>query len=104
MSIPSVDIAQYAAALRAGASTVDVREDDEVAAARLDGAIHIALGDIPRRWGEVPAGPVYVLCARGSRSARAVQYLRGKGIDAVNVDGGIVAWLEAGLPVESDEG
>lgn len=104
MSIPSVDIAQFAAALRSGASTVDVREDDELASARLDGAVHIALGDIPRRWSEVPDGTVYVLCARGSRSARAVQYLRGKGIDAVNVDGGIVAWLEAGLPVESDEG
>lgn len=104
MSVPSVDITEYAAARRTGAPTVDVRESDEVAAAALDGAVHIPLGEIPDRWSEVPEGPVYVLCARGSRSARAVEYLRSRGVDAVNVDGGIVAWIEAGLPVESAPG
>lgn len=102
MSVPSVDIAEYVAARRSGAPTVDVREDDELVAARLTDVQHIALGEIPTRWAEIPDGPVYVLCRSGARSARAVEYLRAKGVDAVNIDGGILAWMDAGLPVESD--
>jgi len=37
-----------------------------------------------------------VICKSGGRSARAVEFLRGQGIDAVNVAGGTLAWLETG--------
>lgn len=105
MNVPSVDIAEFAAARRRGDGvTLDVRDPDELGEARLPGVVHIALGEIPARWSEVPDGTVYVLCAAGARSARAVEYLRARGVDAVNVDGGIRAWAAAGLPVESDTG
>lgn len=105
MNVPSVDIAEFAAARRrGGATTLDVRESDELFEARLPDTVHIALAEVPARWSELPDGTVYVLCAAGARSARAVEYLRAHGVDAVNVDGGIKAWLGAGLPVESDTG
>ncbi|MFK4730904.1 rhodanese-like domain-containing protein [Agromyces mediolanus] len=84
----------------ADAYLIDVREPDELAQARIEGAHHIPLGELVARLDEVPRDrTVYVLCHVGGRSARAVQYLEQQGIDAVNVDGGILAWYQGGLPV-----
>ncbi|MGB2711614.1 MAG: rhodanese-like domain-containing protein, partial [Conexibacter sp.] len=47
------------------------------------------------------ARPLLVYCHSGSRSAMAAAALRGAGYDAHNLDGGIVAWKQAGLPVAS---
>ena len=83
-----------------GAHILDVREPDEVAHARIDGAQHIPLGSLVERLAEVPRDrTVYVLCHVGGRSAQATQYLESQGFDAVNVTGGIVGWYRAGLPV-----
>lgn len=84
---------------------LDVREPQELAQARIDGAHHIPLGELVERQGEVPRDrTVYVLCHVGGRSARAAAYLEQQGVDAVNVDGGILAWYRAGLPVVLGEG
>jgi rhodanese-related sulfurtransferase len=57
---------------------------------------------VPGRIGEIPADrPVYVICRSGGRSAKAVEHLRSQGIDAVNVTGGTLAWIEAGNAVET---
>ena len=79
---------------------LDVREPDEVAQARIDGARHIPLGALVERLDEVPRDrPVYVMCHVGGRSAQATQYLEANGVDAVNITGGILEWYRAGLPV-----
>ncbi|KGJ72534.1 sulfurtransferase [Cryobacterium roopkundense] len=80
---------------------VDVRENDEYAAAHVAGVTHIPLGEVVARTGEIPEGsPVYVICAAGGRSAQAAAYLQAQGFDAVNVAGGTIAWQQAGLPVQ----
>lgn len=73
---------------------LDVREDWEVAIARLDPCLHIPLGHLPSRAGEIPPErPVFVMCHAGVRSARAVEFLRDSGFARVrNVRGGIAAW------------
>jgi rhodanese-related sulfurtransferase len=38
----------------------------------------------------------------GGRSAQVTQYLRQQGVDAVNVDGGMLAWEAAGRPLTAD--
>ncbi|MGW9184366.1 rhodanese-like domain-containing protein [Agromyces sp. NPDC055661] len=79
---------------------IDVREPDEVARARVDGAVHIPLGSLVARVDEVPRDrTVYLMCAVGGRSAQATQFLAAQGVDAVNIDGGIMAWHRSGLPV-----
>ncbi|BDZ55733.1 rhodanese-like domain-containing protein [Agromyces marinus] len=84
----------------ADAFILDVREDDELARARLEDARHIPLGELVERLDEVPRDrTVYVLCHVGGRSAQAAQYLEAQGVDAVNITGGIVEWHRAGLPV-----
>ncbi|MDR6906897.1 queuine tRNA-ribosyltransferase [Agromyces sp. 3263] len=88
-----------------GAHILDVREPDEVAQARIEGAQHIPLGSLVERLAEVPRDrTVYVLCHVGGRSAQATQYLESEGFDAVNVTGGIVGWYRAGLPVTLGDG
>ena len=79
---------------------LDVREPDEVAKARVDGAQHIPLGSLVERIDELPRDrTIYVMCHVGGRSAQATQYLEEHGFDAVNISGGILEWYRAGLPV-----
>ena len=105
MGIPEIDVQELARQRAAGAPLVDVREDDEFAEARVPGAQLIPLGQVPERIDEVPtSGTVYVICARGGRSAKAAEHYRQRGIDAVNVAGGTLAWIDAGLPTDSGSG
>lgn len=103
--VPEIDVTTLAERHAEGATLIDVREPDEYADARVPGAKLIPLGDVVERTDEVPAvGTVYVICARGARSAKAVEHYRRQGIDAVNVAGGTLAWIDAGLPTDSDRG
>jgi rhodanese-related sulfurtransferase len=101
--LPQVDVAS----VPADALLLDVREDDEWAAGRAEGALHIPMSEFVGRIGELTerAGEgerVYVVCRVGGRSAQVTQYLRQQGVDAVNVDGGMLAWEAAGRPLTGD--
>ncbi|MDG1411483.1 MAG: rhodanese-like domain-containing protein [Acidimicrobiales bacterium] len=99
MDIPEIEIAELESRLAAGSLLLDVREDDEWATAHIDGATHVALATIPDRLSELSSDtPIYVICARGARSARAVEFLRHQKIEAINVAGGMMAWLDAKKP------
>ncbi len=83
-----------------GAVIVDVRQPEEFEAAHVEGARLVPLGELAERTGELPADrTLYLICRSGARSAQATAYLEAQGYDAVNVEGGIIAWHEAGLPV-----
>ncbi|MEE1939487.1 rhodanese-like domain-containing protein [Streptomyces sp. TRM 70361] len=100
--IPEVD----AAAVPSDALLLDVREDDEWVAGHAEGAVHVPMSAFVARFGEVAERAadrkVYVVCRVGGRSAQVTQYLLGQGIDAVNVDGGMLAWAAAGRPLVAD--
>ncbi len=82
---------------------VDVRESDEWAAGRAPTAVHIPLYDLPSRLAELPPNrPLPVVCHVGGRSAQAVAWLAAQGVEAVNVRGGMIAWVQQGLPIEGD--
>ncbi|MCX2179208.1 rhodanese-like domain-containing protein [Streptomyces sp. SKN60] len=103
--LPSVD----AASVPAGALVLDVREDDEWAAGHVEGALHVPMSAFVARFGEVTEAvedgrQAFVMCRVGGRSAQVTQYLVGQGIDAVNVDGGMLAWEGAGRPMVTDDG
>ena len=84
---------------------LDVREDDEWAAGHAPQAVHIPLGELAGRVGEVPQdGEVYVVCRMGGRSARATAYLNQNGWDAVNVAGGMQVWHQQGFPLVAADG
>ncbi|MEW1723639.1 rhodanese-like domain-containing protein [Streptomyces sp. NPDC093109] len=103
--LPSVD----AAAVPADGLVLDVREDDEWAAGHVEGALHVPMSDFAARFGEVTEAvaegrTAYVMCRVGGRSAQVTQYLVRQGVDAVNVDGGMLAWDGAGRPMVADTG
>ena len=87
------------------AQIVDVREPSEWAATGVPpGAVLIPLGEIEgRALAELDKDkPVYVICNSGNRSRTASAILVKLGFARVyNVDGGIKAWIKAGLPVET---
>ena len=72
---------------------IDVREPHEYAYARLPGARLIPLATLARETGTLPRdGSVVVYCHHGVRSAHAVEMLRGIGVPARNLTGGIDRW------------
>jgi len=75
---------------------LDVREDWELGIARIDGAVHIPMGDVPARLGELaPERELVVLCRSGGRSAQVARYLERQGFSSVwNLAGGILAWAQ----------
>jgi len=77
---------------------LDVRTDEEWSTGHIAGAVHIPMHELGDRLDEV-GDRVVCVCAVGSRSARVTQWLLGQGREAVNLDGGIWAWAEDGLPL-----
>jgi hydroxyacylglutathione hydrolase len=98
-TIPQID---PAAARTAGATIVDVRGASEWAQGHIPGALHIPLGYLADRAGEIPASaPVVVQCQSGRRSSIGASVLERLGMKHVsNMTGGITAWAAAGLPIE----
>jgi sulfur-carrier protein adenylyltransferase/sulfurtransferase len=100
---PSIEVGELSALLGAGevdgrrAVLLDVREAGERAIVTMPGDAWLPVGDV-RAGATVPglaAGArVYVYCKSGARSAEAVDLLRARGVDAVNVAGGVLAWVE----------
>lgn len=81
---------------------IDVRGEDEWEEARIEGARHIHVGSLREREKELPRGGKLLLhCASGSRSTLGASILENLGFeDVTNLQGGMEAWQEAGLPVE----
>ena len=78
---------------------IDVREVDEWEAGRIEGALHIPIGELGDRVGEIDKSrPVVAVCRSGARSKKVVDALRSRGYDAENLVGGMQAWEHAGLP------
>lgn len=103
--IPEIDVAELDRRRSAGAAVFDVREPDEYLEVRIPGVIAVPLAGVADEIEQFRRNEtLFVVCAKGGRSAAAVEYLRGHGIDAVNVTGGTSAWLEAGLPTASGPG
>ncbi|MFW5468777.1 ThiF family adenylyltransferase [Knoellia sp. CPCC 206435] len=102
--LPSLSVEVLARRLRerdAGADDfllVDVREPGEREVVVIPGALPVPLAQVRTGEGEaigqVGTGiPVLVHCKSGARSAEAVRILRGRGVPAVDVSGGVLAWV-----------
>lgn len=100
--VPVVVVATLdpAAPVPPGSVLLDVREHDEWEAGHAPSAVHIPLGELVERAGELASDtPLLVVCHSGARSARATAWLNQSGYTAANVDGGMVEWARAGLPL-----
>ena len=72
---------------------LDVREPKEYQKAHVAGALHIPLGQIRERLGELPRGrEIWVHCAGGQRSYYATRILQQNGFKALNLSGGFTLY------------
>jgi len=98
--VPTVSVTDLPTEPTDATVLLDVREDDEWELGHAPGAQHIPIIDVPARIDEIDIdAEVYVVCRQGGRSIIVVEYLNNIGFDAYHVDGGMVAWQGAGLPL-----
>ncbi len=72
---------------------LDVRERWELEAARIDGAMHVPMGEVPAAFGALPRDrDIVVVCHHGGRSFTIAMLLERAGFRAANLAGGIDAW------------
>ena len=87
---------------RADVVVFDVREQVEYDEGHIPGVTLIPLGEVANRLSEIPKDKTVIMtCRSGNRSGQATDFLRQNGYTNVhNMEGGIVAWQQAGLPVD----
>lgn len=94
--IPMIDVQTLAQSMQGAKKPVllDVREPQEVAQGKIEGAIAIPLGELPARVAELPKNKdIVVYCRSGRRSAKAVSFLLENGFKHVkNLEGGMIGW------------
>ena len=107
--------------LDAAATTrlLDVRNQEEFARWSIEGPGRIDTLNLPyfafveaeeesvarvTQWLGGGAGPLHVVCAKGGSSQYVAEILRGRGMDARNVEGGMVAWGAATVAREVQPG
>ena len=112
--VGSATAAETAEKLKAGtAVVVDVRQSTEWDHGHIDGSVPAPRGlleffadpDSPRHAEALdPDRPMIVVCHSGARAALAAATLQDMGFsDVAILEGGLTAWLEAGLPVTEHE-
>ena len=95
-SVGAINPVQVSEALASGdVQVVDIRNEGEVAAGMLPGAVHIPLAELVGRTDELdPAKPVLLYCAGGWRSSVGASFLRARGfVDVSDILGGYNGWL-----------
>jgi len=75
---------------------LDVREPNEYQINKIPGSTLIPLGELPRRYQELPKDrQIVTQCKMGGRSAKAQDFLKTVGFtDVLNLKGGILEWID----------
>lgn len=81
---------------------LEVREQSEWDEFHMPGATLIPLGTLPSQLEALPKDkPIVVVCRSGNRSQTGRDILLEAGFtDVTSMDGGMLDWQRAGLPVE----
>lgn len=88
-----------------GSLLLDVREHGEWAAGHVADAVHLPLGELEARVGELPRDrEIICTCRAGGRAGRAAVFLAGQGLRTSVYEGGMLAWEALGLPMVSSDG
>ena len=92
-------------AAMADAQLIDVREDYEHEAGHIPGSRRIDVAELTAAAAELDQSkPVVFYCRSGDRSTMPAEAFRASGWEAYTLDGGLAAWVEAGQPLEPEDG
>lgn len=76
-------------------TVIDVRESSEVATGQIPGAMHIPLGQLALRKGELDKGKSYIItCQSGNRSKAACGIMEALGYKVEDMIGGMNNWSD----------
>ncbi|NDC33886.1 MAG: DUF2892 domain-containing protein [Synechococcaceae bacterium WB9_2_112] len=86
---------------------IDVREPMEFVGGHISGSRNIPLAQLAEA--PLPDGPLVLVCQSGARSERGVAVLNRRGVpsaggDLADLEGGLIAWQAARLPLEQRKG
>lgn len=104
MNIPELTPAEYLARRERGdaLTLLDVREAWELGVASVPDVLHIPMGEVAERLGELQRDQeVVVMCRSGRRSLEVARFLLQNGFQVSNLAGGILAWsrdVDATIP------
>jgi rhodanese-related sulfurtransferase len=108
MTVPTIDVATAASQLESGDSVLlllDVREEEEWRFGHAPGSVNIPLSTLPSHVDTLDRSRrIICVCRSGNRSAKATEWLRREGFDAVNLVGGMNVWSSFGHPVVRFDG
>ena len=103
--VRDVNVAAARDLINQGALLLDVREANEWAAGHAPEATHLPLAHIANAPSLVRADQsVVVICRSGNRSRVAAEALLSRGVSAVNLAGGMIAWAQGGESVTDSNG
>jgi len=105
IDVPAIGPEELVAMLKSGVRPflLDLRDTEEFRSYHLKGAVNIPLDDLAKRLRRLPKDREIVLaCHAGQQSIVAARVLHHLGIERMRrLDGGIIAWQQKGLPLES---
>ena len=88
-----------------GVQLVDVRDAEEHEAGHIAGDRHIPFDRLKDEVDSLDRDqPVLLYCRSGERSGAAAEALRASGWDANSIEGGLLDWVDRGLPLEPADG
>ncbi len=87
-----------------GVFLLDVRRPDEWDMYHVANTVQIPLDELSSRLNELPKDqPIMIICHSGNRSGQAQAILAQAGFNATSVAGGMIAWNQAGYPLEGPQ-
>jgi rhodanese-related sulfurtransferase len=106
MSLPTITPEHAKRLLEKGAILVDIREADEHAREKIQGARHLPLSQLDEADLALREGKAVIFhCRSGARTLANAQGLAskaGENCEAYLLEGGLEAWKKSGLPVVTD--
>src|SRR6059058_4893747 len=103
--MPEISAGEAKQLIDQGAQLIDVRTDVEYEKGHIPGSTHVPLADVQRESANLDREkPVILYCRSGNRSAPAADAFAASGWDAHSVEGGLLAWAEAGYELEPADG
>ena len=101
-----IDVREAKRLLDAGVTLIDVRNPPEIARMQIPQSVTLSLPELSKGSTDgLPTDlntPMVMICAAGTRSLYALLLLKARGYrDVRSVDGGMGAWVAAGLPAAS---
>ena len=88
-----------------GAQLIDVREGYEHEEGHIPGSRNIEVTELTAAAESLDKGkPVVFYCRSGDRSSMPAEAYKASGWDAYSIAGGVAAWVEAGNPLEPEDG